>query len=160
METKVIPIGGVDCRVSRLGYTGEDGFEISIPADAAADIARGLLADERVQPVGLGARDSLRLEAGLCLYGNDIDPETSPIEAQLNWVIQKRRREAGDFPGAKRILAELADGPSRKLVGIRPEDRAPARQGTVICDKAGNEIGNVTSGSFGRRSATRSLWVM
>ena len=149
METKVISISGADCRVSRLGYTGEDGFEISMPADAAADLARGLLADERVQPVGLGARDSLRLEAGLCLYGNDIDPETSPIEAQLNWVIQKRRREAGDFPGAKRILAELAEGPSRKLVGIRPEDRAPARQGTVICDKAGNEIGSVTSGSFG-----------
>ena len=149
METALMTVAGIDCRVSRLGYTGEDGFEISMPADAAVDLARQLLADERVQPVGLGARDSLRLEAGLCLYGNDIDPDTSPVEAQLNWIIQKRRREAGDFPGAERILAQLADGPGRKLVGIRPEDRAPARQGTVICDKAGNEIGSVTSGGFG-----------
>ncbi len=149
METKVTPVGGADCRVSRLGYTGEDGFEISMPADAAVDIARKLLADDRVAPVGLGARDSLRLEAGLCLYGNDIDTTTSPIEAQLNWIIQKRRREAGDFPGAKRILAEYADGPSRKLVGIRPDGRGPARQGTVICDKAGEEIGRITSGGFG-----------
>lgn len=150
METKVTSVGGIDdCRVSRLGYTGEDGFEISMPADAAVDLAKKLLADDRVAPVGLGARDSLRLEAGLCLYGNDIDRSTSPIEAQLNWIIQKRRREAGDFPGAKRILAELADGPSRKLVGIRPEGRAPARQGTVICDKSGQEVGKITSGGFG-----------
>lgn len=149
METAVMAMDGIACRISRLGYTGEDGFEISMPADAAIGLTRRLLADKRVQPVGLGARDSLRLEAGLCLYGNDIDTDTSPIEAQLNWIIQKRRREAGDFPGAKRILAELAEGPSRKLVGIRPEDRAPARQDTIICDKAGNEIGKVTSGGFG-----------
>ena len=149
METAIIPVGGADCRVSRLGYTGEDGFEISMPADAAVDLAKRLLEDERVAPIGLGARDSLRLEAGLCLYGNDIDEETSPVEAQLNWIIQKRRREAGDFPGAERILGELADGPKRKLVGILPDGRAPARQGTMICDKSGEEIGLITSGGFG-----------
>lgn len=149
METAVTAVDGIDCRVSRLGYTGEDGFEISVPADSAADLAKRLLADDRVAPVGLGARDSLRLEAGLCLYGNDIDRTTSPIEAQLNWIIQKRRREAGDFPGASRILKELEDGPGRKLVGILPDGRAPARQGTVIADRDGGEIGKITSGGFG-----------
>ena len=149
METAVMPVAGADCRVSRLGYTGEDGFEISVAADAAAGLAKQLLADERVAPAGLGARDSLRLEAGLCLYGNDIDTTTSPVEAQLNWILQKRRREAGDFPGAKRILAEFADGPCRKLVGIQPDGRAPAREGTEICDAEGTVIGKITSGGFG-----------
>ncbi|MGI9498638.1 MAG: glycine cleavage system aminomethyltransferase GcvT [Geminicoccaceae bacterium] len=149
LETATMAIAGADCRVSRLGYTGEDGFEISMPASAAVDLSRRLLEDERVAPAGLGARDSLRLEAGLCLYGNDIDATTSPVEAQLNWIIQKRRREAGDFPGAKRILAELAEGPARKLVGIRPDGRAPAREGTDICDAVGNVIGKITSGGFG-----------
>ncbi|MGI9437766.1 MAG: glycine cleavage system aminomethyltransferase GcvT [Geminicoccaceae bacterium] len=149
METATMALAGADCRVSRLGYTGEDGFEISVPASAAVDLARQLLADERVAPVGLGARDSLRLEAGLCLYGNDIDAGTSPVEAQLNWIIQKRRREAGDFPGAQRILAELADGPARKLVGIRPDGRVPARDGTDICNATGEVIGKITSGGFG-----------
>lgn len=149
METRTMAIDGADCRVSRLGYTGEDGFEISVLATEAVSLARKLLADERVAPAGLGARDSLRLEAGLCLYGNDIDADSSPIEAQLNWIIQKRRREAGDFPGAKRILAELADGPERKLVGIQPDGRAPARQGTDICDTTGKVIGRITSGGFG-----------
>lgn len=149
MQTTVTEIAGVTCRVSRLGYTGEDGYEVSMPADKAADIARAFLAHEDCAPAGLGARDSLRLEAGLCLYGNDIDTTTSPVEAGLNWAIQKRRREEGGFPGAARIQRELADGPSRKLVGIRPDGRAPARQGTVIADADGNEIGVVTSGGFG-----------
>ncbi|MGB0505788.1 MAG: glycine cleavage system aminomethyltransferase GcvT [Pikeienuella sp.] len=149
METTVTTICGAECRVSRLGYTGEDGYEISTPADKTEEIARALLAHEDCEPSGLGARDSLRLEAGLCLYGNDISRDTSPIEAGLRWAIQKRRREAGGFPGAERILGELADGPSRKLVGIRPEGRAPARQGTEITDADGVVIGVITSGGFG-----------
>lgn len=149
METAVAEINGAACRVSRLGYTGEDGYEISVPADRAAELARALLAHGDCAPAGLGARDSLRLEAGLCLYGNDIDATTSPVEAQIQWLIQKRRREEGGFPGADRIQRELAEGPARKLVGIRPEGRAPARQGTVIADGAGNDIGVVTSGGFG-----------
>jgi len=149
METTVAEIAGVACRVSRLGYTGEDGFEISMPADRAVDLARLFLDHEDCAPAGLGARDSLRLEAGLCLYGNDIDPTTSPVEAQIQWLIQKRRREEGGFPGAGRILKELAEGPARKLVGIKPEGRAPARHDTVITDADGAEIGIVTSGGFG-----------
>jgi len=135
--------------VSRSGYSGEDGFELSVAADRAADLSTALLGDELVEPIGLGARDSLRLEAGLCLYGHDIDETTSPIEAGLAWSIQKRRRENGGFPGEKRILAELSDGPQRRRVGIKPQGRAPAREGTVILDSAGAEIGVVTSGGFG-----------
>ncbi|WP_170360660.1 glycine cleavage system aminomethyltransferase GcvT [Ruegeria arenilitoris] len=149
METTVARINGVECRISRLGYTGEDGYEISIPEDKAIEVTRALLAHEDCEPAGLGARDSLRLEAGLCLYGNDIDQSTSPIEANLAWAIQKRRKEEGGFPGADRIQRELAEGPARKLVGIKPDGRAPARQGVEVQDLQGNTIGQITSGGFG-----------
>lgn len=149
METIMADIMGATCRVSRLGYTGEDGYEISMPADRAEEITRAFLAHEDCAPAGLGARDSLRLEAGLCLYGNDIDNSTSPIEANLIWAIQKRRREEGGFPGAARIQHEIAEGPSRKLVGIKPQGRAPARQGVEVQDMSGNSIGAITSGGFG-----------
>jgi aminomethyltransferase len=133
--------------VTRSGYTGEDGYEILVRAENAKDLADALLSHAEVKPVGLGARDSLRLEAGLCLYGHDLDPTTSPIEADLAWTIQKRRREAGDFPGAKRIKREYELGAERKRVGIRPNDRAPAREGVEIM-KDGKTIGVVTSGGF------------
>ncbi len=149
METTVGEIAGVECRISRLGYTGEDGYEISIPEDKAVDVSRAFLADENCEPAGLGARDSLRLEAGLCLYGNDIDNGTSPIEASLIWAIQKRRREEGGFPGAERIQKEITEGTSRKLVGIKPKGRAPARHGVEIQSVDGNNIGVITSGGFG-----------
>ncbi len=133
--------------VTRSGYTGEDGFEILVkPADAAG-FAEKLLSDNRVRWIGLGARDSLRLEAGLCLYGHDLDQTTSPIEAGLAWIIQKRRRALGDFPGGARILKELADGPARKRIGIVLKDRAPAREGVEIA-KDGRVIGKVTSGGW------------
>ena len=135
-------------RISRLGYTGEDGFEISLPKDAAQAFAETLLADDRVKPAGLGARDSLRLEAALPLYGQDLDAATTPVEAGLAWSIPKRRREAADFPGAETILAQLRDGPPRRLVAIRPESRAPARAGTEIFAE-GRKVGAVTSGGFG-----------
>ncbi len=149
METVETELLGATCRISRLGYTGEDGYEISIPADEADRITRTLLEDENLEPAGLGARDSLRLEAGLCLYGNDIDGSTSPIEAQLNWAIQKRRREEGGFPGEDRILNEFTQGAKRKLVGIKPLGRAPARQGVEVMSEDGTTIGYVTSGGFG-----------
>ena len=149
MSARTMIIAGIDCAVSRSGYTGEDGYEISVHADAAVDLAKRLLADPRVQPIGLGARDSLRLEAGLCLYGHDIDTTTSPIEADLAWSIQKRRREGGGFPGFERIRSELTGGPKRKRVGILPESRAPAREGTDILDASGTKIGAITSGGFG-----------
>jgi aminomethyltransferase len=133
--------------ITRSGYTGEDGYEILVKADHAVDLAKALLAHAEVKPIGLGARDSLRLEAGLCLYGHDLDPTTSPIEADLAWTIQKRRREAKNFPGAKRILREYELGAARKRVGIRPNDRAPAREGVEI-HKDGKKIGVVTSGGF------------
>jgi aminomethyltransferase len=142
-------VGGFDCHVSRSGYTGEDGFEIALAASDAEALARLLLAQEGVEPIGLGARDSLRLEAGLCLYGHDIDETTSPVEAGLAWSIQKRRRAAGGFPGSARVERELADGPARRRVGIRPEGRAPARDGTEIIAPSGERIGIVTSGGFG-----------
>ena len=135
--------------VSRSGYTGEDGFELLLPNnDTGLGIVNALLEDERVKPIGLGARNSLRLEAGLCLYGHDLNPEISPIEAGLGWVIQKRRREAADFPGAERILKEREESPSRKRVGIQPLERAPAREGTEIHIN-GQRVGSVTSGGFG-----------
>jgi aminomethyltransferase len=140
---------GVDCAVSRSGYTGEDGFEISVNARKAADIVKALLAEEEVKPIGLGARDSLRLEAGLCLYGHDIDETTSPVEADLVWSIGKRRRNEGGYPGALRIGKELTHGIARKRVGIKPEGRGPAREGTLITDENGRSIGTVTSGGFG-----------
>ncbi|HPF23920.1 MAG TPA: glycine cleavage T C-terminal barrel domain-containing protein, partial [Hyphomonas sp.] len=134
--------------VSRCGYTGEDGFEVLVKPEAGLPLVKEMMTDERVKPIGLGARDSLRLEAGLCLYGHDLDPATSPIEADLAWVIQKKRREAGNFPGAARILSELKDGPARKRVGIKPLERAPAREGTEIF--VGDEkVGTITSGGFG-----------
>jgi aminomethyltransferase len=142
-------VGAFDCHVSRSGYTGEDGFEISVSEKSAVEFARLLLAQDGVQPIGLGARDSLRLEAGLCLYGHDIDTTTSPIEAGLAWSIQKRRRSEGGFPGAARIQKELAAGPSRVRVGIKPDGRAPAREGTEITDASGAKIGVITSGGFG-----------
>jgi glycine cleavage system T protein (aminomethyltransferase) len=142
-------VGGIHCFVTRSGYTGEDGFELSVPSAQAEGLARRLLADPDVKPAGLGARDSLRLEAGLCLYGHDIDDTTTPVEAGLAWAIGKRRREAGGFPGAAVIQRELAEGPSRKRVGIRPDERAPARESTDITDGNGRIIGKVTSGGFG-----------
>ena len=140
---------GADLWISRSGYTGEDGCEISVPEDKAVALAEALLADARVRPIGLGARDSLRLEAGLCLYGHDIDTTTSPVEANLQWAMQKRRREAGDFPGGERILRELAEGPSRRRVGLKPEGRAPIREGAAILDADGANVGAITSGGFG-----------
>ena len=133
--------------VSRSGYTGEDGFEILVPPDAALAFWENLLGDARVKPIGLGARDSLRLEAGLPLYGHDLDETTSPIEADLAFAVSKRRREAGDFRGASRILVELRDGPRRKRVGIKPEGKTPAREGTEIF-RDGISVGVVTSGGF------------
>lgn len=144
-----IAVAGVDCFVSRSGYTGEDGFEISAPAGSADGLARRLLAEPEVQPAGLGARDSLRLEAGLCLYGHDIDATTTPVEAGLAWSIAKRRRQEGGFPGAEIILRQLQEGVARKRVGIRPEGRLVAREGSPVVDVAGNRIGMVTSGGFG-----------
>jgi aminomethyltransferase len=139
--------------VSRSGYTGEDGFEISLPEAGAEAFARRLLASPGVAPIGLGARDSLRLEAGLCLYGHDIDRTTSPVEAALTWAIQKPRRRGGaregGFPGAARILAELEGGPARLRVGLRPEGRAPMREGVELFAGDGPAVGRITSGGFG-----------
>jgi aminomethyltransferase len=139
-------VDGAPALISRTGYTGEDGFEISIEAADADKVARALLAEPEVLPIGLGARDSLRLEAGLCLYGHDIDDTLNPAEASLMWSIGKRRKEARDFPAGEKIMA---GGFAKKLVGIRPDGRAPAREGTEIADKSGKVIGKVTSGGFG-----------
>jgi aminomethyltransferase len=146
-ETAAI-LAGIPISLTRSGYTGEDGFELSIPAEHAEGIARLLLAEPEVLPIGLGARDSLRLEAGLCLYGHDIDETTTPIEADLIWTISKRRRAAGGFPGDAAIQKQIAAGPSRRRVGIQPEGRAPAREGTEI-QIEGRTIGRITSGGFG-----------
>jgi aminomethyltransferase len=143
-----IAVAGVPCWVSRSGYTGEDGFEISCPAEEAETLAHALLAEPEVAPAGLGARDSLRLEAGLPLYGNDLDELSSPIEAGLTWVIGKRRKLAWDFPGGLVARDQLDIGPTRLRVGLRPEGRAPARAGATIVDADGNEAGMVTSGGF------------
>lgn len=140
---------GVPLLVSRSGYTGEDGYEISIAADKAEAFAQALLALPEVKPIGLGARDSLRLEAGLCLYGHDIDTTTTPAEAQLMWSISKRRRAEGGFPGAARLQAQIAEGARRLRVGIKPEGRAPAREGVEIAAPDGRIVGVVTSGGFG-----------
>ncbi len=149
MQTTTATVAGVVCRVSRCGYTGEDGFEISVAAGEAETLARRLLGEPEVAPAGLGARDSLRLEGALCLYGHELTAETTPVEAGLPWTIARRRRSAGDFPGADIILRQLKDGPERKLVGIRPDGRAPAREGTLIEDNSGQPVGEVTSGGFG-----------
>ena len=134
--------------ISRSGYTGEDGFEISIPANAAQTLADWLVADERVKPIGLGARDSLRLEAGLPLYGHDLDYRTTPVMAGLNFAINKRRRSEGGFPGAMRILAELDNGAAELRVGFEVEGRQPVREGALVLDQEGNEVGRITSGGF------------
>ena len=147
MQCGVFTLDGVEIFVSRSGYTGEDGFEISIPADRAADITQKILADDRVKPIGLGARDSLRLEAGLCLYGHDMNEETTPAEAVLMWAVAKPRRERLDFPGAARVMQMFADKPGRKRVGFTMAG-APAREGAEIV-KDGQSIGIVTSGGFG-----------
>ena len=155
MDVVTTEIMGVACWVSRSGYTGEDGYEISVPNNKAVELAEALLGMEEVAPIGLGARDSLRLEAGLCLYGNDIDTGTTPVEAALTWAVQKVRRtggeRAGGFPGADVILAQFDDGAARKRVGIQPAGRAPMRGGTALfaSETSTDQIGEITSGGFG-----------
>jgi aminomethyltransferase len=148
MGVAAVRLAGIPCLVARSGYTGEDGFEISLAADQAEALAQRLLDNAEVVPAGLGARDSLRLEAGLCLYGNDIDELTSPVEADLAWVIGKRRRQTLDFPGAVAILDQLERGAPRRRVGIRPDGRAPARALAEIIADDGTEAGTITSGGF------------
>jgi len=152
MMGRPVEILGADCFVTRSGYTGEDGFEISVPAGKAEELARRLLAEPEVAPVGLGARDSLRLEAGLCLYGHDIDTETTPVEAALVWSIGKARRKGGEralgYPGADIVEQQIAAGPERKRVGLKPNGRAPVREGAEIQDGEGRAVGHVTSGGF------------
>lgn len=149
MKAARMTVAGAAAIVSRSGYTGEDGFEISLAAADAEQVARALLGEPEVMPIGLGARDSLRLEAGLCLYGHDLDEETDPVSADLVWSIGKRRRAEADFPAAERILSLIEKGSREVRVGIQPEGRAPAREGTAIADKAGQIVGRVTSGGFG-----------
>lgn len=153
MTAAEVELGGASCFVTRSGYTGEDGFEISVPSAQAEALARTLLAQDEVAPIGLGARDSLRLEAGLCLYGHDIDTTTTPVEGALNWALSKVRRadgaRAGGFPGAEAIHRQLAEGATRKRVGIRPEGRAPVREGAELIDSDGRTVGRITSGGFG-----------
>lgn len=154
MDVRQLLIMGVDCIVMRSGYTGEDGFEISMPSDVAQEISEGLLEDPNVKPIGLGARDTLRLEAGLCLYGSDIDETTTPVEASLAWVIPNVRRRNGErgggFPGASTIFDQLEHGVMRRRIGLRPEGRIPVRVGAALFARGGEEgsIGNVTSGGF------------
>ena len=155
MDVATLSLNGTEAWVSRSGYTGEDGYEISVPSTQAEALARTLIADENVEPIGLGARDALRLEAGLCLYGHDIDATTSPVEAALTWAIQKVRRQggarAGGYPGAAKIDAHLSDGVTRKRVGLLPEGRAPMREGVEIfaTETSTDPIGTITSGGFG-----------
>lgn len=155
MDVAQVSWNGVELWISRSGYTGEDGFEISVPADAAEAFASALLEMEEVMPIGLGARDSLRMEAGMPLYGNDLTEEISPIEAGMSWAVNKVRRaggaRAGGFPGADRILDEMQTGAPRRRVGLRPEGRAPMRGGVPLFDAAegGNQVGVITSGGFG-----------
>jgi aminomethyltransferase len=155
MDSGPHKVSGIDCFVSRSGYTGEDGFEISVPAEHAEALANALLSDPDVLPIGLGARDSLRLEAGLCLYGHDIDTTTTPVEGALEWSIQKSRRaggaRAGGFAGADQILAQFEQGAAQRRVGLRPQGRAPVREGAMLfADATSSEsIGRVTSGGFG-----------
>jgi aminomethyltransferase len=148
MEAAPFPWNDGMLWISRSGYTGEDGFEISVPAATVADLADAILGHKLARPIGLGARDSLRLEAGLPLYGHDIDLQTTPIMAGLNFAINKRRRAEGGFAGALRILAELENGPPQKRVGFEVEGRQPVREGALVLDGEGNEVGKVTSGGF------------
>jgi len=155
LDVQTVKLLDTDCIVSRSGYTGEDGFEISVPSSMAEPLARKILADARVVPVGLGARDSLRLEAGLCLYGSDLDQTTTPVEAALEWSIHRSRRDGGSrtggFPGAAIILSQLKTGVARRRVGLQPEGRAPIRHGARIFTETGSAgaVGVVTSGGFG-----------
>jgi aminomethyltransferase len=149
MGFAAVALDGIDCLVSRSGYTGEDGFEISVPSAQAEILAGRLLEQPEVIPIGLGARDSLRLEAGLCLYGNDIDELTSPIEAGLTWVIGKRRKLEWDFPGGMVLRDQLDHGVPRRRVGLRPDGRTPARALTTIMAEDGTAAGTITSGGFG-----------
>ncbi len=153
MTGAAMEIGGAPCYVTRSGYTGEDGFEISVPSGLAEALARRLLAEPEVAPIGLGARDSLRLEAGLCLYGHDIDTTTTPLEGALAWALSKSRRadgaRPGGYPGAETIFAQFENGVTRRRVGLRPEGRAPVREGAELVDGEGRRIGAVTSGGFG-----------
>lgn len=155
MDVATLDLKGVEAWVSRSGYTGEDGYEISVPTDVAEDIAQALLDHSDVEAIGLGARDSLRLEAGLCLYGHDIDATTTPVEGGLTWAIQKVRRTGGDraggFPGAEKVLAEMDSGAARKRVGLLPAGRAPMREGVTLfaTEDATDPIGTITSGGFG-----------
>ena len=152
MTGGALTFGGVECFVTRSGYTGEDGFEISVPAEAAVAIAKQLLSQSEVRPAGLGARDTLRLEAGLCLYGHDINETTTPVEAGLAWAIQKVRRpggaRAGHYPGADKIAGQLASGPQIKRVGLIGQERVPVREGAVLVDSLGHKLGHVTSGTL------------
>lgn len=155
MDVATLAVDGIDLWISRSGYTGEDGFEISMPSMAAEALTERLLADDTVAPIGLGARDSLRLEAGLCLYGNDIDTTTTPVEAALNWAIQKARKPGGarpgGYPGADVIARQLSEGAARKRVGLAPQGRAPMRAGTALFagETSADPIGKITSGGFG-----------
>lgn len=153
MQFRPVTLLGQDCFVSRSGYTGEDGYEISVPVAGAEALARRLLAEPEVQPIGLGARDSLRLEAGLCLYGHDMDTATTPVEASLLWAISKVRRvdgeRAGGFPGAEVVFAQQQQGVARKRVGLLPQERTPVREGAEIVDATGKTVGQVCSGGFG-----------
>jgi len=148
MQGAMVSIAGTPAWISRSGYTGEDGYEISIAASSAATVADALTADARVKPIGLGARDSLRLEAGLPLYGHDIDRETTPVMADLQFAIGKRRRADGGFPGASRIVGEIDQGPVQRRVGLLVDGRQPVREGALILDNEGNDIGRITSGTF------------
>jgi aminomethyltransferase len=152
MSARAMSISGIDCTVTRSGYTGEDGFEVSVASSSAAAFARLLLRQPEVRPAGLGARDSLRLEAGLCLHGHDIDATTTAVEADLAWTISPVRRpggaRAGGYPGADVIARELASGAARKRVGFRPEGRTPIREGAELFERGGAKAGTVTSGGF------------
>lgn len=153
MQFQALDINGVSCYVSRSGYTGEDGYEISVPVESAVELAQAILAQPEVKAIGLGARDSLRLEAGLCLYGHDMDGTLTPVEASLSWAISKARRadgaRAGGFPGASLIFTQQAQGVGKKRVGLLPLERVPVREGVVIHSEEGAVIGQVTSGGFG-----------
>ena len=153
MHARTVKLAGVDCFVTRSGYTGEDGFEISVPNAKAVELARLLLAQPEVAPIGLGARDSLRLEAGLCLYGHDIDTTTTPIEGSLLWARSTPRRapgpRPGGYPGADKVLAQIAGGVSKKRIGLVGLEKTPVREGAELTDRDGRVVGKVTSGGFG-----------